>query len=424
MEKTLAVPAATYRTYTIPAGEIRAGGIVRSVHLEHARRENGAFICAEQIAKVYELTMQVSKLFCTESDNYAYEGGRLFYLEEGTNRTGFSNLNRVVEYKDADGETFSIAVGASRCYKLMGTTIKTIGTTTGGTCAAFHHERIFIGNGTRINYSAALSYDTFSDRSTQSAGFLDLPPDAFGNILEIVPFGERLLLFREYGVSAFTAFADPLNFKAAPVCACPKIVKGSVARCGDSVFFFTERGLYAYRGGACERVKNADDGEIDLTKPIWGGSERGNYYASVTVRNAGKLYAYDTLYAEGRYLDSACEALASCREVYFVNGKAVYKLLDKDVGSSRECSVTVSFAFGEENWKETFLEEIEVCGTGPFAITLKDAAGNETLLSGKAGKYRLPKALRGGEFSLKIAGRDRFFRVDKIGVRTRRDRRL
>lgn len=85
MEKTLAVPDATYRTYTIPAGEIRAGGIVRSVHLEHARRENGAFICAEQIAKVYELTMQVSKLFCTESDNYAYEGGRLFYLEEGTN---------------------------------------------------------------------------------------------------------------------------------------------------------------------------------------------------------------------------------------------------------------------------------------------------------------------------------------------------
>lgn len=424
IEKTLLTPAFTKRYYRFPANEFKRGSVLRSVRLKHLKRRGDSFVCAEDVAKVYEIAAAPTKLFCTPSNNYAFRGNRLYFLEEGTSKTGFTSLNCMAEYADADGTVFVAAVANSRCFKIAGTTVKTLSTTVGGTCAAFHHERLFLGNGTRLYYSAAQGFDNIAVQDTQGAGYLDLPPDGLGEIEKIVPYRGKLYLFRRYGITAFTGYADTLNFKLSNVnCGGGKILGDSVACCGDKIYFFTERGLYAFDGSDCARLQDAEDEEIDLTAPVWGGSEGNDYFASVLVGGARGLYSYDSEFSQGRFINAPNDLLASCNEVYLLNGADVYKFNGQDVKYGDECAAELAIELPYDQKYEQYLESVTVEGEGRFTVTVS-GGGASFAMRGDAGEFRLPKSLRGRAFGLKIAVGDKYFRFDGFVLGTRRERRL
>lgn len=423
-EKLYPVPAAVYRTYRLPVCELEKQSHVKNFSHTHMRESGGALVCAETEEKYYRLEAGVTRFFCTDTEMYAQAGRKLYMLDSNVSKTGFNDLTRIVKYVDASGTEVVIALAEARTYRLKDNVPYVVASAIGGTCMCFFRDRMFIGSGKRLVYSEALFYEKINDFSTQKSGYIDLTEDGKGRIIETVPFCDRLYLFRERGITELTGYGDPLGFRLREVpCGAGKIKEGSVAGCGDRVYFFTDGGLFAFNGSCVSPVKQADCSRIDLAEPVYGAAADGVYFASVIADGRRILYRYDGRSESGRYLAVENEAIAARgKDICFLWQGALYRLASRALPPVREdCNLQFIFRLPDYKDRDRYLEAIEVTGDYLYDVTVTSECGS-VALSGN-GKMRLKRPLRGEEFRLKLVPQNRMFALREIAFYTRRDER-
>lgn len=421
-EKSYPVPAAVYRTYRLPVCALAQTANIKKLSQTHMREQGDALVCAETEVKTYHLEEGVTRFFCTDTEVYAQAARKVYMLDSNVSKTGFNDLTRVVKYIDDLGREIIIALSETRTYQLKNNTPYVVASAIGGTCMCFFRDRMFIGGGMRLNYSEALYYDKMNDFATQKSGYIDLLEDGKGKIIETVPFGDKLYLFRENGITEFTGGGDPLDFRLKEVpCGAGRIQEGSVANCGDKVYFFTDGGMFTFNGSTVSPVKSADCSRIDFESPIYGAAVDGVYYASVVVDGQRIFYRYDGRSESGRYLSVENETIAARgKDIYFLWNGGIYRLAKWALPPVREnCNLQFTFCLPDEKDRDRYLEAIEVTGDYDYDITVTTASG--TLSFTGNGKTRFKRPLRGEEFQVKIVPQNRMFALREISFYTRRD---
>lgn len=418
--KKLSIPVARKSFLHYSVSDLKDCALV----LKHMKPSNGALVCAEGIVSAgFDVPASATALFGTGSDLKVYvkDKKQLHGMISGTFCGSLPNLKEVINYALEDGTDNHFATG-TYTYRIDKGTTYLIGTLGGNSIAVFK-ERLFVAGKRILRWSAIFKYENLVDDETQMAGSVQFPDEESGIFIKLVPIKDTLYLFRERGLLKITAYADTLNFKAVPMpYACGQIIQGSVARCGDNVYFLTENGLCVFDGNVCAHVPNAGEGLIDLTKAVHGFCCKGEYFAHVTGKDGvRRLFAFDPGFGYGRYLEIEAVDASVYRKVYVLKNNDVYAVEGKALPASGKCVADMRFSLGKLRGNRKVLESIAVEGQGMFEIEAS-ANGTTRRAKGPAGR-RLPlnAALCGEEIDLKITVKSKDFALRAVTLGIRRE---
>lgn len=221
-----------------------------------------------------------------------------------------------------------------------------------------HYERLFT---TVIDdrYAVWFSDDldpTNWNISLNEAGFIKFDSE-HGIVNKVVSFNDYVYVFREYGISRITAFANQTEFSVNHLfVSSGKIYADTVAVCGDRIIFLTENGLYSFDGYSTTKINLNIDNML---------TNVNNYFANGCYCN-GKYYLTCKLnFNDNKKL--LCEEYNYCNNAMLeldLNTKTLNILRGADIRcllAIRDDKVNkvVAFYFDDNSYK---LGEISNCG--------------------------------------------------------------
>lgn len=429
VEKSLSVPQTTGRVVLhFPFDGLQAYSPV----LSHMKMTDEGLVCSEGSNYCGQVPYEDMRIFGAADEIYAFSDMEarvyLIHAEKSLPVADKEMLNRVVAHMGDDGTLHVFSVTDNKIYRFCSGETIGVSLTDGGTCIAFHYERMFVGKGMRIYYSAPLSYNTRKDVSTQGVGYIDLP-SGYGDILELVSYRDKLYLFRERGITAVTAFADTLNFKAVSVpYGLGQIVPNTVVCCGDKVYFFSEYGLCAFNGTSCEKIREATAGKLALHKTANAVTYRNQFYAAARgLDGKSYIYNYDPITGYGRILCTGANFIAAGDGLYWLSGYNLYQLGEKSLPDYGEVSLTIRVPLSKYATKACYVESVVVEGESmgyELAVTLTSESGKSYTVKGKMGKrLRFPNAVSGSEFNLSVIMQEKDFVIRSVTLFLRKENR-
>lgn len=219
---------------------------------------------------------------------------------------------------------------------------------------------------------------------------------AGGGILNLIIYGERLVAVRENGLSVFSAYGTPENFKAegkglhiSGVC------KNTAAVAGNKLIFCADGGLFCYNGAKIERL---DCGLIEKTEnPVCAAANGGLYllgaYAKPLERNA--VLVYDTASGLAYFADAPANAIvASGGGVFAYSAGNACRLAR---GGTFCFEGTIDFGCA----KQKYLKTLEIAGAEGADIQLSNGRATRAF---KDAKNALRADMRGVNFTFKVKG--------------------
>ena len=267
-----------------------------------------------------------------------------------------------------------------------------------GSTAAFFGERLFIASGETLFYSAPLAPKDWT-QSADGAGSVVLP-SAGGDILKLVPYRGRLLLFRERGITALAAPGDFLGFEAEELpCAFSELLPSSVARCGSRVLFCSKEGIFSLKGETAERLSGCGEEHISFGDGAAAVAAGETYYAAVTMKDGEKCIL--GIGEEGAvFYRLEAESLAGGSTFRYLCGGSLYAPDGCAAGEREPVLWIAPSSFGISEMR--YLDRLFVEGEGLFRAELSTGRG-ASFVSGRAGEeVRLIPPLRGSAASLKL----------------------
>jgi hypothetical protein len=143
-----------------------------------------------------------------------------------------------------------------------------------------HYERLFAtstGESNQIWFSKELDPINW-DINLESAGFIEMN-DERGALLKVMSFLDYVYVFREFGITRISAYADQTQFFVSHLfTSSGRICPDTVTLCGDHVIFLTSSGLYAFDGLQTYKIlEQIFDGikDIDNARSVY---YNGKYY--------------------------------------------------------------------------------------------------------------------------------------------------
>lgn len=431
-EKQLGKPSETRRTLRKTLSLFRDGDGSLFVNALHLRPEGGCLVSAEGTVPARALPAGTERIFRTEDGSlYAsLSSGEIGRIGGGVfaSAGNVAGAKRVLSFYGEDGNYAVYAVAETGVYRLLDGSAVCVSEEAGGTCAAVHYGRLFTASGCRVRFSRALAPDDWTER-TQGAGWIDLPSEG-GDVLELVPYKEKLYLFRERGITQLRAMGDNLNFKAVTVpYACGKLYARSVANCGGSVIFLTECGAFSFNGGTCRMLSGCGYSLIDLSAGVSAVSAGGKYYAAVALGSGERCVLCIDPYAErGHFIRAEAELLADGGEegLLFSNGERLYRLTERGLPSALagrpECLAETNLSLWELSAGNKFADAVTVEGEGYFYLDLTSERGETQSVRGEAGEFlRFPVPVRGNAFSLKLRSFSENVRIRRVALAVREE---
>ena len=357
------------------------------------KESGGALVPAGGRKFLKELPAGASKLFCTEDGTLFVWTGSALVADGNT----FPLPEAPLEVLSFSGEA------GKEYYALISSGLVCLGEGTipgapGGCAAALFGERLFIASGETLFYSAPLAPKDWT-QSADGAGSVVLP-SAGGDILKLVPYRGRLLLFRERGITALAAPGDFLGFEAEELpCAFSELLPSSVARCGSRVLFCAKEGIFSLRGETAERLSGCGEERISFGDGAVAVAAGETYYAAVTMKDGEKCIL--AIGEEGAvFYRLEAESLAGGSTFRYLCGGSLYAP-DVCAAGEREPVLWIApSSFGISEMR--YLDRLFVEGEGLFRAELSTGRG-ASFVSGRAGEeVRLIPPLRGSAASLKL----------------------
>lgn len=172
----------------------------------------------------------------------------------------FSEIPVAVNYKlnDSDVIMFSSPSDSLTVYDGVNTPYQ-VATAPKIRSMCTHYERLFaIGEDNLLWFSDDLD-PTNWNISLDQAGYIEFA-DNKGKLLKVISFLDYVYVFRRYGITRVTAYADQTEFYVNEVYATGNIYPETVAVCGDTVYFLSKDGLYSFDGLTAKKIFSSLDG--------------------------------------------------------------------------------------------------------------------------------------------------------------------
>ena len=397
MTSGIPVFPATKKLLRFTAEDLSCSGRFCSVNL---RKSKDALVVAEGEEVAFTPSGGVAGIVCLNDELYSVsESGK--QIQNASDKTRYAvGACRLLSYVMKDGTKKVYAVTDDDIYCLTSGASLTAKGKGGVSCAVFA-ERVFTAKGSRVSYSGPLAPDDWQERR-YGAGYLELPHTA-GDIYAIEPYKERLYLFRKNGITVLRVLGDELNFKATYL---PlkqgSLLQGSVAKCGEGIGYFTDRGFYVFNGATSELRLSRSRWDIDTAQPVKAVSCRGRYYALVK-RTAGEtaVFSYDPDEREGYLIGNSAEDLAAGDEVYFLRGNKVYRMTERGISYGKEAWFTLDGVAFNAGGEKT-LYALALDGAGSFKVVVSSARGTRTATVQAGKPHRLRSPIRGSGFQVSV----------------------
>lgn len=124
------------------------------------------------------------------------------------------------------------------------------------TSLTMHYERMFVtiaGQQSAVWFSDDLDPTNWNPELDE-AGFIELL-DERGRCLKAVSFNNYVYIFRDYGISRLSAFADQSDFSVTSLfVSSGRIYPDTVAVCGDVILFLASDGFYSFDGLSTRKI--------------------------------------------------------------------------------------------------------------------------------------------------------------------------
>ncbi|MCL2061233.1 MAG: hypothetical protein FWH03_01220 [Firmicutes bacterium] len=213
--------------------------------------------------------------------------GKVYYLRGGTEHElsgiSFTSVPQAVTYRlygdDVillTSETDAMAVwdGKSTPYTVPDSPLIT--------SMAMHYERMFCtvaGERNAVWFSSDLD-PTNWDLELDKGGFIQML-DERGKLNKVISYLNYIYIFRDYGISRLSAFADQSDFFVGNLfVSSGKIYARSVALCGDCVLFLASDGIYRFDGLSTRKILSAVSPLVLPSAAAAGVFHEGKYYLS------------------------------------------------------------------------------------------------------------------------------------------------
>lgn len=227
------------------------------------------------------------------------------------------------------------------------------------TSLAMHYERMFVTTSTEKN-SVWFSDDldpTNWNPSLSEGGFIEML-DERGKLNRVLSYQNYVYIFRDYGISRLTAFANQTDFTAANLfVSSGKIFSKTVALCGDIILFLAYDGLYSFDGISTRKALTKLSPMLIADESSRGTYSNGNYVLSVKMKmEDGEfegLIVYDV--RSGGYSIIKGVDIAEIIPVKEVQSGLVAVLKNGRVGEVKKCGKNFDKPL-EKKWVSGFID--------------------------------------------------------------------
>lgn len=148
-----------------------------------------------------------------------------------------------------------------------------------------HYERMFCTVGGEKN-SVWFSDDldpTNWDLELDKGGFIEML-DERGKLNNVLSYLNYVYIFRDYGISRLTAYADQTQFSVSNLfVSSGQIYSNTVSLCGDSVFFLSRDGLYCFNGLSTSKILASVSPLVKQSPDAVSVHHNGKYYVALNM---------------------------------------------------------------------------------------------------------------------------------------------
>lgn len=172
-----------------------------------------------------------------------------------------ANLGKNVRFSGFpayDGErTFTLVGGNTICIVNGLSSLEKLYLPFTARCGCFHAERLFVADNSEDSL-VRWSGTTLNDwtQSADGAGYVRLDP-SLGKIVNMYSFKDRVVVFREYGITVLRALGDPRNYAvgyALPSGFSAPMSNPYAVACDDKLFFAAGESIFSFDGSALRNV--------------------------------------------------------------------------------------------------------------------------------------------------------------------------
>lgn len=370
------------------------------------REEDGKFVTAEGSQQLSTLQTPVAALYATRSGVIRRTASNGYTRPDGSSFGLNFAAEQAVSVPEPAGGVATLFVGGGKTVLVRKDSLKDLTNIAGGAdCAAVHHERIFLGTGNILSYSAPLDAE---DWSGNMAGKVSLP-ETGGAIRALLSFGERLYVFRERELLRLRADANDLNFSFERVhFGCGNFLAGTLQPCGEKMIFATPRGLVSGDGSSFRYLPGSRFGFTFPARPQTANSG-GKYYALVLRGGKNCVFVYEPETDRHHFLDLSAECLAGAGDgVYFVHGTGLRVLTAQGFlyGEAQESTLEGEMEIGGGGGETRRIDAVSVTGTGSFLLGLETEYGKSSISLEAGRKTELARVLRGTFLKFSLRGQE------------------
>lgn len=151
------------------------------------------------------------------------------------------------------------------------------------TSFTIHYERMFA---TTSNDKSMVIFSDDLDPTNwnsdlDSGGFIQML-DERGELNKVISFLNYVYIFRDYGISRLTAYADQSEFSATNLfVSSGKISSKTVTECGDTVLFVSGSGIYRFDGMSTTKLLPSISGIIKSSENAVAAYHKGKYFVAL-----------------------------------------------------------------------------------------------------------------------------------------------
>ncbi len=246
----------------------------------------------------------------------------------------------------------------------------------------------------KIKWSGDGGVDDWTD-GISGAGWTSVQY-GFGKILNLVVYKEKIVAVREYGLTFFSAYGTPENYKLGYLeLKIPKIYANTAVVVNDTLLFYTEDGLYCYDGNKVEKSALGLAEEMQTTYSAAGGGD--TYFLcgeSKTLKRKAVLVV-DLIRNCDYLIDAPVKAVAFGERFFGYTDKQEYEL---------EKGGNYAFTSGEIDFSSNaakVLKEVVISGCKDVQIEVSNGVISR-IVWGVRGKFR--PNMRGKSFKITVYG--------------------
>ncbi|MBD5585423.1 MAG: hypothetical protein HDQ88_10100, partial [Clostridia bacterium] len=256
----------------------------------------------------------------------------------------------------------------------------------------------------KIKWSGEGGYDDWEE-GISGAGWVCLE-NSYGKILNLIIYRDKIAVIREYGITLFTAYGTPENYKLDYLDArTPKIQQNTAVVAEENLLFYTVEGLYYFNGSEIRRaeVPLRDDLQDVNCCTANGEAYLLSGYSKSLERRA--VLAVNLRQNTAYLIDGEADAMCYGEAVFAYAGTQA-----TEIGKGEDFKYICKKVDFSLSGRKT-LKEINILGGNDVRVEVSDGV-NSRILWGLRGKFR--PNMRGKSFKITVTGKGKIYKLEAV----------